>query len=140
MNDNSTDQSSDQEKQEKDDNKSHPPTVLGWAVRILSLVLILGLFAVIIWQATLEDEDVQFSVEVVTEEIRAQNDQFLIPVDITNEGSWPAQLVHIELTADAEPVEIEIPLIGHNETVRYVVNANSPTAQVEHRIISYEAP
>lgn len=132
--------SSDQENQENGDDEARPPTILGWAVRILSLVLILGLFALIIWQATLDDEDVMFSVEVVTDEIRGQNDQFLIPVDITNEGSWPAQLVRIELTADAEPVEIEIPLIGHNETVRYVVGANSPNADVEHRIISYEAP
>ncbi|WP_336985580.1 hypothetical protein [Altererythrobacter aquiaggeris] len=79
-------------------------------------------------------------MEVQSNKARKQGAQFLTPVDITNTGSATARMVNLEILTGAEPQEIEIALIGQNETVSYVIATDDPLNQTGHRIVSYEAP
>jgi len=121
-----------------DGDQTYGPTILGWAARLLSLGLIAFLVGNILWQISLEDRDIGFTVAMERDEIRQQGDQYLVPLKITNDGSEAARTVTLEIITAEEIIDIEILLIGQNETVSYVIALSELPRSIEYRIISYE--
>lgn len=119
--------------------KSYPPTILGWIVRFVSLALLALLSAIVLSNVFGEKDPIVFKTEVISEDIRKEAGRWLIPIEITNEGSEPASLVKIDLSAGAQTETVEIPLIGAKETVRYVLNMDEPVTSVSPKIVSYES-
>lgn len=117
----------------------HEPTMLGWIARVVSLAFLTLLAGIIVWQITLGEKDVAFTIEMKSDEIRYQSGQFLVPLAITNTGSRSARDVNLEINVGDEPIQLEIELIGQNETINFVVAANGKPDTLQHRIISYEA-
>lgn len=117
-----------------------PPTKLGWVARIVSVALLLVLVGSIVLQIVQPMRDIEFDVTVVEEDIREQNGRYLIPVDITNKSTKTAREVTLELDTGTETTEIDLTMIGQQETITFVISASQPVTSVEHAIISYEAP
>lgn len=130
--------------QDKDDDQQstekHPPTVLGWIVRVFSLAMLALLVGIIVWKMTTETQEIAFESELVTEEVRQQGDGWLVPIDVTNKGSRTAHLLRLEVTAGDTKEIVEIPMIGASETVRYVIRTDAQVDVVSHEIVSYETP
>lgn len=126
------------ENSKSDTQETHPPTLLGWCARIVSLLLLMTLVAVIGWKMASDTKDIQFSVAVQEDEVRLQNSEYLLPIEITNEGSKTARKVDLELSIAGEKTSVEIDMIGASETVRKVVSSRAFPEGLEHRIVSYE--
>ncbi|NNC47023.1 MAG: hypothetical protein HKO13_01140 [Sphingomonas sp.] len=117
-----------------------PPTALGWVARIVSIALLLILVGSIVLQIVQPERDIEFDVSVVAEDIREQNGRYLIPVDITNKSTKAAREVTLELDTGTETTEVDLTMIGQQETITFVISAPQPVTSVDHAIVSYEAP
>lgn len=120
--------------------QNNQPTILGWIARLFSVIFILGLAALIGWKIVTEHQDIQFKTAIVQKKIHQVGDQFLVPVDVTNEGSRTARRVDMDLTMAGEKTSIEIDLIGAKETVRVMVPRSKRPISVSQKVTSYEAP
>lgn len=120
--------------------EKHPPTILGWIARVVRLALLALLVGVVGWKMVSEKKEIAFTSEVVTDEIRQQDGGWLVPVEITNEGSHTAHLVRLDVTVAGTEETVEIPMIGASETVRYVIRTEAPATSASHEVVSYEAP
>lgn len=120
--------------------QNNQPTILGWIARLFSVIFILGLAALIGWKIVTEHKDIQFKTAIVQKKIHQVGDQFLVPVDVTNEGSRTARRVDMDLTMAGEKTSIEIDLIGAKETVRVMVPRSKRPTSVSQKVTSYEAP
>lgn len=118
----------------------HPPTILGWIARLVSVGMLATLIGVIVWQIAEPDQPTTFDIVVKAEDIREQDGQFIIPVEVTNEGTQTARDVSLDLTPrGGKTVNVKMPLIGHNETIVYEIAAPTASAEVDATIVSYEA-
>lgn len=117
-----------------------PPTVLGWIVRVVSLTILAVLVGVIVLQIAKPAEPPTFSAEVAVEDVRQDDGQWLIPVDITNEGTKTARVVTLEIDAGGQASEVELDMIGEAETATFVVPAPGPVSTVDLKVVSFEAP
>lgn len=120
------------------DDQVHAPTWLGWAARFASIGLLALLGGLIVYKASTEDRPVSFSAEVAKDEIRQQGGEWLIPVDITNEGSRSADFIILDVTAGGTKTEVEIDMLGSDEARRVVVSAPAPVATVTADVVRYE--
>ena len=120
--------------------ESHAPTALGWFARIVSVLLVAGLAGVLIWKISAEDEPIRFSTEVKAEDIRQENGQYFIPVTVTNEGSRTAQMVVMTLSVGGQDTDVEIDMIGADESTKFIVGRPARFDTVTHSVVSYEAP
>ena len=127
-------------KGDQQEDEKHPPTILGWIARVVSLLLLALLVGVVVWKMTTEKQDIAFKSEIVADEIRQQGDGWLVPIDVTNEGSYTAHLVRLDVTAGDTEETIEIPMVGASETVRYVLRTDTRPDSVTHEVVSYETP
>ncbi|MCJ7420488.1 hypothetical protein [Sphingomicrobium astaxanthinifaciens] len=132
--DDSSDNSQEQEAVDR------PPTWLGWVSRIVSLGFLLILSGLIVWKMITSDSEVTFRTEVETDKIRQEGSQWLIPVDISNEGGYTAHKVQLDVTVGATTTPVEIEMIGAKETVRFFISADAPVATATHEVKSYEHP
>lgn len=136
-----TEQDQDRRSSEDDDDKDLspvPPTVVGWAMRIFSVVLIAGLLTYLLLKALAPQEDFRLTVEQRWAERSTRNGQSLVPVEITNDSSVTVRNLRLELLPKGqEPVEVEILLFGPGEQVTYVIDLER-SATVGHRVLSYE--
>ena len=118
---------------------TYPPTALGWFARFMSLALVAALLVVVGWKMSTETQDIAFSVEIQADKVRMQDEAYLVPIDITNDGSRTARKVDLELSIAGQITSVEIDMIGASETVRKVVSSAAKPRSVDHRIVSYEA-
>lgn len=132
--------SDEKDQQDGGEPQKHPPTILGWIIRFVSVALLLLLSGIVIWKMSAEKKDVAFTAEVVADEVRQEGQSWLVPVDVTNDGSYTAERVRMDLTVGDTTETVEIEMIGAKETVRYVLSTDAPADSVTHEIVSYEAP
>lgn len=118
----------------------HDPTLLGWAARIISVALLLLLSAVLVTEMVREKDPVSFGVSVARPDVRQDNGQWLIPVDVTNRGSRTAQAIVLEITAGDTDTEVDIDMLGAREQRRVVIGATTPVGTVTHKVVSFETP
>lgn len=119
----------------------HPPTWIGWAARIFSLGAIGVLVALLVIELMRPARDVTLDVRPAWQEVRRGDGSVMVPVDVTNMGTGPAQDLLFELDGGVgEPVELEAALIGGGETIRYVVAFPERPEAISHRVLRYEAP
>ncbi|MBB3763372.1 hypothetical protein [Sphingomicrobium lutaoense] len=133
----------DQEKQQSSEKEeqNRPPTVIGWAARIFSVLAFAALIGVLIYEILQPTREVALEVKPRFEEVRASNGYQLLPLDITNVSTKTIRELKVELDVGREePVEVEIMLFGQGETIQYVASVDEVPDQVSHRIVSYEAP
>lgn len=118
----------------------HPPTVLGWIVRIVSLLLLLLLIGILVFEATRPEKEVRFETEPKFDEMRSQNGQFLLPVEVTNRGTRTAHTVRLVVSDGAQERVVEIERMAQAESKTLVIAWDSPPRTVDARIESYEQP
>ena len=126
--------------EDKKTNQTSAPTILGWAIRAASIAFLAFLAGFLLFKIFQPEREIALSVVPVENEARLQHGQTLLPVDITNEGSATIRDMRLELLAGSEIHDIEIKMLGHGETVRYVISVPNKNIGIQHKIISYEAP
>lgn len=122
------------------DDTAHPPTLLGWLVRIVSLLLLLLLIGTLVFEATRPEREVLFEAEPRFGELRRQNGQFLLPVEVTNRGTRTAHNVRLVVTDGGQERVVEIERMAQAETKTFVIAWDAPPRAVTARIESYEQP
>ena len=122
------------------DNNNTPPTALGYAIRAISLFVILAMAAYIVMQIAKPAKDIALEVSPRVEQAREQNGQLLLPVEIKNVGTSTIRGMELELTAASESREVSVPMLGESETVTFVIDVPTRDTPVSHKILSYEAP
>lgn len=123
-----------------DNQPALPPTWLGWAVRLFSLVLLALLVGVLVKEATAPTRPITFETVAKTDEIRRDGETWLVPIEVTNRGTRTAQMVHLVASNGAEERPIEILMIGENKSMTFVLGFASPPGKITTRIESYQTP
>lgn len=125
----------------EDDNlETYPPTLAGWIARIVSLSLLTCLAGVIMFNAVKPKIPVTFSAEMQTKDIRQNAGAYLVPIEITNEGSETALNVNVDIDIAGQITQIQLPMIGQKESMTFIISAKTKPKTFTHRIVSYEAP
>ena len=117
-----------------------PPTILGWMIRVASILIMASLAGFLIFKIAQPKRDISLTVEPIADEARVQNGQILLPIDITNDGTATIRAMDLELSAAGETHTVNITMLGHDETIRYVIDVPSKDSRVSHTIKAYEAP
>lgn len=120
----------------------HPPTLVGWAARALSLLVIGGIALVLAIEIVAPERPVRIVAEPVWGEVEpaGPGGAVLVPVRIANRGSKAVLKVKIEFPgASADPAEVELELLGSGEERTIAIRFDQRPAQVDYRVISYEA-
>lgn len=121
--------------------RRYPPTLIGWAARLVSLGLVAALLAVLAVEITQPTREVGLKVEPQWNEVRATDGSVLVPVEITNSSTQTIREMKLELDGGiGEPVHIDIALMGEAETLTYVAGFPRRPKNIAYRIVSYQAP
>jgi uncharacterized protein (TIGR02588 family) len=121
----------------------HPPTLIGWAARGLSLLVIGGIALLLALEIAAPERPVRIVAEPLWgKAVSAGPDgAVLVPVRIVNRGSAAIRRVAIEFPeASADPAEVEIDLLGSNEERTIAIRFDRRPARLDYRVVSYEAP
>ncbi len=133
------------------DQQSPPPTILSWSVRGVSLLIVLSLIAYFSWAAIRPIQPPSITFEVKENKIERRGATWMMPVDITNEGTVSIRSLTVGVTfpdplASGLPREQEktvmIRLLGAKETVAttFAFTADPRTATPEFFVVSYVRP
>lgn len=120
----------------------HPPTVIGWAARALSLAVIGGIALLLVLEIAAPERPPRIVVEPLwAEAIAAGPDgAVLVPVKIANRGGQAVSKVAIEFPgASADPGEAEIELLARNEERTVAIRYDRRPARIDYRVVRYEA-
>lgn len=100
-----------------------PPTLVEWAARVVSLLLLLLLVGFVLTEALRPPTPISFDYHVQTSAIHQQGEAWVVPVTLRNQGSRSAQelsfLAQLTNTAGepVEEIEVSLPLLGAGEAV-----------------------
>lgn len=98
------------------------PSLLEWTVRGISLLLIAALTGYVVWAALQPPQNPYFTFEVQTEQIEQRGDEWVVPIQLTNEGTISIEGVAVSgelLAADGTVVDeeaMQFELIGNRES------------------------
>lgn len=120
--------------------KTHPPTLIGWAVRIGSFAVLGLITAVLALEIARPSHPTEIRVEPQWNEIRVTSTgQVLVPARVTNQGSDPLRNLTLEFVREgSDPVKVDIPLLGEKEQRTEVVGYDRRPARIDYKILSYE--
>jgi len=123
-----------------------PPTLVAWAVRGISLLLILGLIGFFAWSALQPRVEPVFDLNILTDKIEQRGEQWVLPVEVTNQGSMSVHTLSVNANLDGPDGELVeshvVPLIGPAETLTLVFwfNEDPRNRQPRLSISSYQLP
>lgn len=139
-----TAKNSDSKDKEKDD---HPPTMVVWTVRVLSVAALLALLIYLINGALSPTVLPQFTVNLDHDGVEKRGQSWVLPGKVTNNSTRSVTALIVEVTIDdeeGEPVsrQVEIPLIGQGEHVAFELRyPTEPIASdTSSDILSYLSP
>ena len=124
------------------DSAQHPPTLVGWAARALSLLVIGGIALLLALEIAAPERPVRIVAEPLWGEVEpaGPDGAVLVPVRIANRGSKAVLKVKIAFPgASADPAEVELDLLGSDEERTVAIRFDKRPAQVDYRVVSYEA-
>ncbi|MGI8995287.1 MAG: hypothetical protein ACR2GW_01295 [Pyrinomonadaceae bacterium] len=119
---------------------------LEWSVFGVSLVLVLGTLAYLVYAAvTLGDQPPLIEIQLGAPEQRAG--EFAVPVTVVNRGDQPAEGIQFAVTLESGGAEIErgefsVPFLPRGATREGWVSFRTDprTAQLKARVLGYESP
>ena len=119
---------------------------LEWSVFAVSLLLVVGVFAYLVYDAaTLGDRPPSIEVQLGAPEQRA--DAYAVPVSVTNQGDQTAEGVIVEVVlergAEQEQAQFEIAFVPRGSTRNgWVTFQTDPRSadQVTGRVLGFELP
>lgn len=99
-----------------------PPTVVEWGARALSVLLVLLLVSVIVYQGTRPQLPPRLSLEPHLDQAEKRGDEWALPVTIRNEATIPLQEVNlaVQLLEGERVVDeaaLQLMLLGPGERV-----------------------
>lgn len=98
-----------------------PPTLFSWAIRGISLLIILGLVGYFVAAALQPQEPPVFKFTVKNEKIEQRGTGWAVPVDVVNNGTMSVHALKVKATLTDHPDQPEesadIVLMGPGETV-----------------------
>lgn len=121
----------------------HPPTLIGWTARGLSLLVIGGIAMMLALEIAAPERPVRIVAEPLWDKVEpaGPDGAVLVPVRIANRGSAAVLKVAIEFPgASAGPAEVEIDLLGSDEERTVAIRFDRRPARLAYRVVSYEAP
>ncbi len=122
-----------------DEARPTPPTVLGWSIRLFSFAVVGTLLVYLIVQALSPMTKAKLTVEPQWADARSQNDQYFLPVEIVNDSSDTIRNLTMEIDSGfGEPREIEIALMGPQETAVYTLGLPAKPADIQYTVLRYE--
>ncbi|PHN02194.1 hypothetical protein [Flavilitoribacter nigricans] len=129
--------------------KAPPPTIVEWSVRGFSLLIIFSLIGYFLYGAFQAERKPEFLVEVKQDEIRQIGNRWVIPVDVSNKGTYDVHQLKIQarlkLPNGPEAYEAEtseVLLLGCDEKVSLEFSfAHDPLSHpFECQAVSYLLP
>ena len=120
----------------------HPPTLVGWAARGLSLLAIGGIALLLALEMAAPERPVRIVAEPLWGEVEpaGPGGAVMVPVRIANRGSKAVLKVKIEFAgASADPAEVELDLLGSDEERTVAIRFDRRPARLDYRVVGYEA-
>jgi len=121
-----------------------PPTLIAWSVRGTSLLFILGMIGFFVWSALQPRVEPIFDLEILTDKIEQRGEQWVLPVEVTNQGSMSVHTLSVEakLNGAEEEESHVVPLIGPSESLTLVFwfDEDPRGRQPQLSVGSYELP
>jgi len=116
----SNDNKKSNDDRDKDNADKAPPSILMWAVRGVSALLVVGLLGYLIWSAVQPTVEVRFAFEVKTEDCAQREGRWVLPVEVTNESTISAHDVTYAISlSDGTEKMVTLLLIGPNEQLTH---------------------
>lgn len=120
---------------------------LEWVIFAIGLILVVSTLGYLIYDATTVSETPP-SMEFQLGETQQQNQQFIVPVSVTNKGGQPAETVQIEVVLERsgeelETAEFEIAFLPRGATRSGWVTFKTDPRKADRittRAIGYEKP
>ncbi len=130
---------SDSSEADADDKSPAPPTVIGWLLRGISLLLIGSLLVYLVAKALGPTSEFRLAIAPQWAEASTRDGEMLVPIDITNDSSQTVRNLSFEVQpVGRDPIEIEIALFGPGEKFTYVVNIAQQSEPLAHRVLHFE--
>lgn len=125
-----------------------PPTWVEWSARGVSLLIVLSLFAYLIFAGLSSSEPATLIGEVLSERIDQRDGAWVVPATITNDGDVSVSEVKATLQmvdASGEVVEseqVDIPLLGQaaSASVQFWFSQDPAEHRLEFDFGSYQVP
>jgi uncharacterized protein (TIGR02588 family) len=119
--------------------------LIEWVVLVTSVVAIVALAALLVFQGLQENEPANPGVELRLDEARTGLIGWIVPADVVNDGDEPAEAVLIEASAqvagEAETSEIEIDYLPAGTTVEIAFAFSAePEGEVTVRLVGFRVP
>jgi uncharacterized protein (TIGR02588 family) len=114
---------------------------LEWAVFAVSLVIVVGVLALLVRAAVLwPGGPPRLSVELG--QATSDGDAWVVPVRLVNQGGSSAEHIVVEVTSGAETVELELERIPRGGSVRGWVGFTAPPrpGETKARVRGFQAP
>lgn len=119
----------------------HPPTLLGWIARLLSVGILLALGITLGVEMLRPYRPTEIRVEPKWDSVRAAATGVLVPATILNRGTDPVRNLTIDFPGAADKgVDFVVPLLGPDEEVEIVVGFESKPDRLDYKVKSYETP
>jgi uncharacterized protein (TIGR02588 family) len=120
----------------------HPPTLIGWAARALSLLVIGGIALLLALEMAAPERPVRIVAEPLWGEVEpaGRDGAVMVPVRIVNRGSKAVLKVKIAFPgASADPAEVELELLGSDEERVVTIRFDQRPARLDYQVVGYEA-
>jgi uncharacterized protein (TIGR02588 family) len=143
------DEGADDEEADDEDEEEHvPPTLVEWAVRLISVLLLASLIGYVVQMGRQPTVPPRFEYDVMDAEIEQRGESWVVPVEITNAGNESvleltisAELVN-ENSAVVDSAEITFPLFGpeEKEEVEFWFDEDPAEHELRFNVDSYVKP
>jgi|GEM_PF-2197235 len=133
------------------DEQSPAPTILSWAIRGFSLLIVVSFIGYFIWSAIRPDKQPNISFHVLEDKIELRDNGWAMPVEVTNESTLSVHALTTSATLTksdggtdeySEEKSVAIRLLGPNEmvTATFWFEQNPRNAQAEFAVKTYLLP
>lgn len=124
-----------------------PPTLLEWGVRVFSMLILVGLTGYLLWTAFQPTVDPQFRFKIDPQQIAQRGTSWVVPLELTNEGSKAIEDLEVVLEVRSGPAVIEesavtYKLLGAGESIKgeYWFAEDPRSYTLEPSVTGYRLP
>ncbi len=134
--------------QEASEEKMPPPTLVEWAARLVSVLLLFVLVGYLAWSGYQEEAPIAFGFTVLMEQLDERDGSWVLPVEVTNQGGTSIVNLYmvVELVDEAsevvEEIDLDIALMGHGQRQSFDLwwDRDPRDYEVRFNVERYERP